>query len=85
MTTKPRPPAEHYREALRLLTVADNAVGPEPSPALDRIRDVALAEAAVHATLALAPRRARRHHHDRDDAPTASPKHRWLYGDGDGQ
>jgi hypothetical protein len=86
MPTIARTPSDHYQEALRLLGVAGNAAG-ESDPALQRLRDTAIAEAGVHATLALAGRRARK---TAELAVTpdksGSPRHRWLYGtDEDGQ
>lgn len=85
MPSAPRTPQDHYAEALRLLNVAGNAAT-DPSPELQRLRSEALAEAGVHAMLALAPRRARRDtRHPADSAPTHSPQHRWLFPDGDDQ
>jgi hypothetical protein len=87
MPTQARTPADHYAEALRLLDVGKSEVGTtDPTPALQRIRAEALAEATVHAVLALAPRSARRRRRDHDSPTMASPKHRWLYGtDEDGE
>lgn len=84
-STVPRSPSEHYAEALRMLSLAGNAATSDTSPELQRIRSQALAEAAVHATLALAPRRARRKPKDvvTADTPTGSPRHRWLTGQDD--
>lgn len=81
MPSASRSPADHYQEAERLLDVADHAAARDATPVLQRIRDEALLEAGVHATLALAPRRVRRKRRDHDDPqPTGSPQHRWLHG-----
>jgi hypothetical protein len=65
-----------------LLDVADRATEHTTATPVEQIRAEALAEAQLHALLALAPRRARRQRRDHEDPPTAGPRHRWLYPDG---
>jgi hypothetical protein len=71
MPTEPRTPADHYREAERL--IAATAETPTSAPLL----------AVAHALLCAAPRRARRRPQPAA-GHGGSPQQRWLYGqDGD--
>jgi hypothetical protein len=76
VTTQPRSPSEHYRDAERLLTAAESSV-------TDSIQVNAALLAVAHAVLAtVPPRRAPR----REPAPPprgGNPQHRWLYDDDD--
>jgi hypothetical protein len=81
MNTVPRTPAEHYREAERIL----NAL---PRHGLDPAQLVVLEPLAAlaHALLAAAPRAARRRerterHHQRPAG--GSPRDRWISGQDD--
>jgi hypothetical protein len=80
MATQPRSPSEHYQDAERLLEVAESqAVDPG-------LRDLSAMLALAHATLASAPRRARR-----QPAPAGrhaggtTAQQRWLFGDHNNQ
>jgi hypothetical protein len=69
MPTKPRSPAEHYREADRLLRATAETPGNAPALAL------------VHALLTLAPRRARRVEQARHAPGNGLPPHLTWGGD----
>jgi hypothetical protein len=77
VTTQPRSPSEHYRDAERLLTAAESSV-------TDSIQVNAALLAVAHAVLAtVPPRRAPRR--ETASAPRGgSPQHRWLYDDENG-
>jgi hypothetical protein len=66
MSTKPRPPSEHHREAERLIAAAITE-SPANAPAL----------ALAHAVLTLSPRRARRVERAARHASALPPKLGW--------
>jgi len=75
--TQARTPAEHYREAVRLVGVAQ-------SPGVDPgIQQTAALVAIASALLAAVPRRARRVERPGRHAHGGSPEQQWLYGDHD--
>ena len=67
-------PAEHYREAERLLRVAEDAA------IYPGIRDLAARMATAHAVLTLSPRQARRAQRKTDHGRSLSPDERWTPG-----
>jgi hypothetical protein len=80
MNTSPRTPAEHYREAERLLGAAESS----------RTAEIQSTDALIalgHAVLALAPKRRSRQRPE-SDVPRrisgGSPRQRWERGDDEG-
>jgi hypothetical protein len=81
MTSTPRTPSEHYREAERLLAAAESS----------RTAEIQSSDALIalgHAVLATVPRRrASRKRRDlafiRDRESGGSPRERWLHGHDD--
>jgi hypothetical protein len=86
MNSTPRTPADHYREAERLLGAAESS----------RTAEIQSSDALIalgHAVLATVPKRRTRSRLSRLESPPAagglsggSPRQRWLHGDDqDGQ
>jgi hypothetical protein len=76
MTSTPRTPADHYRDAERLLAAAESS----------RTTEIQASDALIalgHAVLATAPRRARRRPAIPPSTTGGSPRQRWLHGHDD--
>jgi hypothetical protein len=77
MTSTPRTPADHYREAERLLAAAESSRASE-------IQSTDALIAIGHAVLATVPRRRSRQRREfgtRVPNSGGSPRQRWLHGD----
>jgi hypothetical protein len=73
MTSTPRTPAEHYREAERLLGAAESS----------RTSEIQSTDALIaigHAVLATAPKRRSRQVRTMVRTSGGSPRQRWLHG-----